>query len=73
MDTNLFDAAIVNNDGIIENILVFDNEETMKEFGALRLASGQGIGDVYMTPEEYESEKQKALLKGILLAGMSEE
>lgn len=51
-------AAIVNNEGIIENVLIFDDEETMKEFGAVRLADGQGIGDKYMTPEEAEKIKQ---------------
>lgn len=63
---NLFDAAIVNEDGIIENVLVFDNEDTMREFGAKRLAEGQGIGDVYMTPEEYATQRQKDQLKSTL-------
>lgn len=54
--TELFNAAIVEN-GIIVNILVFDNEATMRDFGALPIADGQGIGDEYMTPEEY-TEKQ---------------
>lgn len=52
MDKNLFDAAIVDENGIITNILVFDNKETMHEFGALRLAPRQRIGDKYIEPKE---------------------
>lgn len=48
----LQDYAVVEN-GIITNVLVFDNENTAKEFGCFPLAFGQGIGDTYMAPEEY--------------------
>lgn len=59
---NLFDGAIVNEEGVIENVLVFDNEDTMYEFGAKRLAEGQGIGDIYMTPEDYAKRQQQEAL-----------
>lgn len=72
MDENLFDAAIINEEGIIENVLVFDNEDTMHEFGALRLAEGQGIGDTYMTPEEVQVLKEKAGLQNLIMAGIGE-
>lgn len=67
MVEDLFNAAIVNEEGIIENILVFDNEETMKEFGALRLAKGQGIGDKYVTPEEYVVDEQNREIRNLIL------
>lgn len=61
-NTELFNAAIVEN-GIIVNILVFDNEDTMREFGALRVLDGQNIGDEYMTPEEYiEKQTRKRMM-----------
>lgn len=66
-NTNLFDGAIVNEEGIIENVLVFDNEDTMHEFGALRLAEGQGIGDVYMSPEDYAKKIQKEQLHNTII------
>lgn len=68
----LFDAAIVNEDGVIENVLVFDNEDTMREFGAYHLAPGQGIGDIYVTPEEYETQRQKDELHNLVKGGIME-
>lgn len=58
MDENktLIDYAVVEN-GVITNVLVFDNEQTTEEFSCLPLAPHQGIGDIYMSPEEYK-EKQ---------------
>lgn len=54
----MFDAAIVNEAGIITNVLVFHDEQTMKDFGALLLSPGQGIGDKYITPEEYAVQQE---------------
>lgn len=58
MDENkiLMDYAVVE-DGIIANVLVFDNEKTAEEFGCLPLAPYQGIGDVYMSPEEWKKKE----------------
>lgn len=70
--SNIFDAAIINDTGIIENIIVFDNEETMKEFGALKLDAGQKIGDKYIAPEECENIRQKRILKEIIQTGILE-
>lgn len=52
MNTELFNAAIVNEEGIITNILVFDNEETMREFNAFPISDNQRIGDKYVAPKE---------------------
>lgn len=54
MNNANFTAAILDKNNIIINVLVFDDENTMKKFGAKHLTEGQGIGDVYMTPEEYK-------------------
>lgn len=65
----LFNAAIVNEEGIIENVLVFNSEEIMHDFGAKRLAPGQGIGDKYISPEEYNTlHKKEILLNEIQMA-----
>lgn len=72
MNENLFNAAILNEEGIIENIVVFDNEETMKEFNAVRLAYGQRIGDKYIVPEVYEIARQKRILNDIIDFGISQ-
>ena len=60
---NLFNGAILDENGVIINVLVFDNEDTMREFNALRLADGQGIGDKYMTPAEYKAFVDKNALQ----------
>lgn len=65
---NILSGAIVD-DGVILNILVFDNENTMREFNALPLAEGQGIGDEYLSPEEYADKKK---VKQIVDAALSE-
>lgn len=52
----LMDYAVVEN-GTIVNVLVFDNEKTAEEFGCLPLAPYQGIGDIYMSPEEYKKKE----------------
>lgn len=66
-NNNVFTAAIINEDGIIENVLIFDNEDTMREFGAKHLAEGQGIGDIYITPEEYIIMQQQGVQHSIFL------
>lgn len=63
---NLFNGAIVDENGIITNVLVFDNEDTMREFNALKLVSDLGIGDTYMTPEEYKKHIAKMELKNMI-------
>lgn len=55
---NLMDYAVVE-DGVIVNVLVFDNEKTAEEFGCLPLAPYQGIGDKYISPEEYKEQQFK--------------
>lgn len=61
-ENNNFNAAIVNEKGIIENVLVFNSEEIMHDFGAKRLAPGQGI-------EEYNTlHKKEILLNEIQMA-----
>lgn len=55
-NVTLMDYAVVE-DGVITNVLVFDNEKTAEEFGCLPLAPYQGIGDVYMSPEEYKKKE----------------
>lgn len=64
-ETNLMDYAVVE-DGIITNVLVFDNEKTAEEFGCFPLAPYQGIGDVYMTPEEYEKQERERQIQDII-------
>lgn len=63
---NLFNGAIVDENGVITNVLVFDNEDTMREFNALKLADGLGIGDEYMTPEEYKTYIAKLEVKNMI-------
>lgn len=55
-NATLMDYAVVE-DGVITNVLVFDNEKTAEEFGCLPLAPYQGIGDVYMSPEEWKKKE----------------
>lgn len=62
MNEELFNAAIVEDD-VITNVLVFNSVDTMKKFGALPLADGQGIGDIYMTPEAYKEQLDKERFK----------
>lgn len=64
MDEKLFDAAIVDESGIITNILVFDNEDTMHEFGALRFAEGLRIGDKFEEPKKESVQEIFAALVG---------
>lgn len=54
----LLNYAVVE-DGVITNVLVFDNEKTAEEFGCLPLAPYQGIGDVYMSPEDYAHQEAR--------------
>lgn len=64
-ETKLMDYAVVEN-GVIVNVLVFDNEETAEEFGCLPLAPYQGIGDTYISPEEYEKQEELRKIKDII-------
>lgn len=59
----MFTGAIVDENGIIENILVFDNEEILKNFKALLLIGRQRIGDPYLTPEEYQKRELTSIIK----------
>lgn len=45
------DYAVVK-DGIIENVIVIEDEKYAEVFHALPLKEGQGIGDTYEPPEE---------------------
>lgn len=64
-ELNLMDYAVVE-DGVIVNVLVFDNEQTAEEFGCLPLAPYQGIGDVYISPEEYARQESIRNVQEIL-------
>ena len=61
MNEKLLDYAVVEN-GIITNVLVFADEKTAKDFGCLPLSPTQGIGDSYLSPEEYERNRLKAII-----------
>lgn len=41
-------------DGIIINVLVFDDDEIAKKFGCLPLCPDQGIGDRYISLEDHK-------------------
>lgn len=57
MKENILTNYAVVEDGIIINILVFDDAKTAKEFGCLPLSPNQGIGSVYISPEKYKAQE----------------
>ncbi len=61
----LLNYAVVE-DGIITNVLVFDNEDTAEEFGCLPLAPYQGIGDIYVSPEDYAHQMTRSNATSLL-------
>lgn len=46
----MINFCVVNPDGIIENVIVFADEATAKEFGAVPGYEGARIGDPYVAP-----------------------
>lgn len=46
----MMNFCVVNSDGIIENVIVCDNDATAKEFGAVPGYEGARIGDPYVAP-----------------------
>lgn len=52
------DYCIVVEEGIIENIIVCENDEIAAKFGAVPGYEGARIGDVYAPPPEPEPEPE---------------
>lgn len=46
----MMNFCVVNPDGIIENVIVCDDDATAKEFGAVPGYEGARIGDPYVAP-----------------------
>lgn len=61
----LINYAVVEN-GIITNVLVFDDESTAMEFGCYPLTPYQGIGDAYITPEKYKQQEFQSNISNII-------
>ena len=52
MDENLKDYAVVDENGMIVNMVVCDSEEVAEDMGFKKLYARQGIGDFYIPNNE---------------------
>lgn len=53
-------------DGIIKNLLAFDDEEIAKKFGCFPLSPNQRIGDTYISPDDWKKENFEYQVRNVI-------